>query len=159
MFDQTIDRAGTTSSRPFQNVEWRLLADGLEHKTSGYVIERDLIGMRRGDLWEWPLHLAEKSWCSPRSFREAFLAALDAFGVVPDAALSRSFAVGFGRIAGAGSKAGTDEFIALGELVRPKPPVAARKRGSAAEGRAPARRNGLPVPQRVGEAARQRVTL
>ncbi len=41
-------------------------------------------------------HLSEKSWCGVRSFREAFSAALDAFGIAPDRKLTLSFALGFG---------------------------------------------------------------
>ena len=100
--------------------DWQLDADGLEHRRTGYFIARDALGARRPDgLWEWPLHLAEKSWYSPAAFRAAFLAALDRFGIERDALLSHSFAVGVGMRTGsaAGSQAG---FVGLGELVRPK---------------------------------------
>ena len=124
MIDEALDR---TESALFENADWRLLDDGIEHRGTGYFIERDVLGMRRRDgLWEWPLQLAEKRWCAPRPFREAFLAALDAFGVARDAALSRSFAVGFGTQAGPGGPAARAGFIALGDLVGRKAP--ARKR-------------------------------
>lgn len=159
MIDQHSDHACTTPNRPFVNTEWRLLVDGLEHRTSGYFIAADMIAMRRGDLWEWPLHLSEKNWCGPRAFREAFLAALDAFGVSPDANLARSFALGIGLVAGPGTRVGGEDFVALGELVRPKPPATTRKRSAASEARTPSRRTATPVPQRMGDPNRQRATL
>src|SRR5689334_17286399 len=61
----------------FENRDWRLHVDGLEHRETGYFIDRDTLNARRPDgHWEWPLHLSEKSWCGVRSFREAFTAAL-----------------------------------------------------------------------------------
>lgn len=102
----------------FVNADWQVLPDGLEHRGTGYFIERDLIAGRRGDgLWSWPLQLAEKRWCAPGVFREAFLAAVERFGFERDEALSRSFAVGFGLRPGAG---GCEGFVALSEFVRPK---------------------------------------
>ena len=101
--------------------DWRLDAEGLEHRGTGYFIARDALGARRRDgLWEWPLHLAEKSWCAPAAFRAAFLAALDRFGIARDDLLSRSFALGVGTRAGSGAAAQAG-FVALGDLVRSKP--------------------------------------
>jgi hypothetical protein len=135
MIDADLDRTGTVL---FENAAWRLLPDGLEHRDTGYFIEADLLGRRRDDgLWDWPMHLAEKRWCAPRLFREAFLAALDAFGVVRDAALARSFVAGFGALAGQGRTATSTEFVALGEVFARKPS---------------ARRPAMPVP---GPAARR----
>lgn len=132
----------------FANDDWHLLADGLEHRATGYFIERDAITARHGDgLWAWPLQLAEKSWCTPRLFREAFLAAIERFDLVRDEALARSFAVGFGmRPALSGSR---DGFVALGDLVRPKSP--ARKRPVPGEARTVTR---PPVRSRIGEGHR-----
>lgn len=108
----------------FANADWQLLPDGLEHRATGYFIERAILTARRGDgLWAWPLQLAEKSWCTPRLFREAFLVALDRFGLEADAGLARSFAIGFGLQPARGTR---DGFVALGDIVRPK--SAARKR-------------------------------
>ena len=127
----------------FANADWRVLADGLEHRGTGYFIARDTLAARRSDeLWEWPLHLSEKSWCTSRLLREAFMAALETFGIEPDASLARSFAAGFGMRAGSNGGA-YEGFVALGQLVRPKPverkrPVASDGR-SAARGRIPAR--------------------
>lgn len=128
----------------FANADWRLHADGLEHRDTGYFVGRDILGARRADgLWDWPLHLAEKSWCSPRLFREAFLAAVERFGIVRDEALMRSFAIGFGMRAS--TARGRSDFVSLGELVQPKsiarkrrlptdafPPLVARERVTAA---------------------------
>jgi len=160
--DEVSARAGCCAPAIlFENADWRVAADGLEHRETGYFIARDTIAQRRGDLWEWPMHLAEKNWCTPRSFRDAFLAAAAAFGVELDSGLSQSFAVAFGLVAGAGTRRGDAGFLALGELVRPKPVSsgAARKRNPVAEARPTKRRLGLPVEARTGEAVRQRVAL
>ncbi|GEP10312.1 hypothetical protein [Methylobacterium gnaphalii] len=126
----------------FANDDWQLLPEGLEHRATGYFIEREALAARRSDgLWAWPLQLAEKSWCTPHLFREVFLAALDRFGLAADEALSRSFAVGFGLRPALG---GRDGFVALGEVLRPK--SAARKRPAEAK---PAPRQ--PVRDRAGE--------
>lgn len=145
----------------FENADWRVAADGLEHRGTGYFIARETLAQRRGDLWEWPMHLAEKSWCTPRSFREAFLAAVTAFGIETDSGLSQSFAMAFGLVAGTGTRRGEAGFVALGDLVRPKPAGsgAARKRNPTSEARLATRRVGAPVDSRTGEAARQRVAL
>lgn len=126
----------------FANADWQLSAEGLEHRATGYFIERAALSARRGDgLWAWPLQLAEKSWCTPRLFREAFLVALDRFGLAADAALARSFAIGFGMRPAQGSR---DGFVALADLIRPK--STARKRP--AEAKAAQRQ---PVRDRAGE--------
>ena len=161
MFDLPLDDACPTTQVLFENADWRVALDGLEHRETGYFIARDAIAMRRGDLWEWPMHLAEKSWCTPRSFREAFLAAVAAFGVAPDAGLSQSFAVAFGLVSGAGTRRSDAGFVALGDLVRPKPVSSgvARKRNPAGEFRLAARRIGSAADPRASEAVRQRVAL
>ena len=100
----------------FRNDDWSLSEDGLEHR-NGYFIDRGAIGARREEgLWDWPLQMAEKRWCRPSLFREAFLAALDRFGLHRDEGLGRSFALGFGIRAGQGVGEG---FVALGDLLRP----------------------------------------
>jgi hypothetical protein len=105
----------------FENRDWRLHVDGLEHRETGYFIDRDTLNARRPDgHWEWPLHLSEKSWCGVRSFREAFTAALDTFGIAPDRKLTLSFALGFGtRVGGAAP----DAFVPLADLVRFRAPA------------------------------------
>jgi len=161
MIDLHPDELSTTAAPLFQNAEWSVLPDGLEHRASGYFIARDVIGMRRGDLWEWPLHLAEKSWCRPLPLREAFHAALSAFAVPRDVSLASSFAMGFGLKAGAGAVKTADEFVILGDVLRPKAhkPGAVRKRAVAPEGRIWSRRGGLPVQHRAVEASGQRAAL
>jgi hypothetical protein len=76
----------------FENAEWSVMAGGLEHKETAYFIARDEIGSRRADgLWSWPLHLAEKRWCSFPAFKEAFLQAIGIYGVPSDDGLAESF--------------------------------------------------------------------
>jgi hypothetical protein len=78
----------------FENAEWALTLAGLEHHRTGYFIEAGQIGERRPDgLWAWPVHMAEKPWCRPETFAEAFLQAVAAGGLLADADLARSFAV------------------------------------------------------------------
>src|SRR5689334_9239068 len=82
-----------TEERPiFENEEWLVTESGLEHKTTGYFIERDGIANRREDgLWTWPLHMAEKSWCTMIPFAEAFACAAAEYGVDAGADLARTF--------------------------------------------------------------------
>src|SRR3954469_20779079 len=106
----------------FRNDDWCLSGEGLEHRATGYFIPRESIGSRRREgLWDWPLHMAEKRWCTPSLFREAFLVALDRFGIARDGLLGQSFALGFGIRAGQGTEGGHGSFVSLGEIVRPKP--------------------------------------
>ncbi|MCJ2082909.1 hypothetical protein [Methylobacterium sp. J-090] len=158
MIDLHSDESPATAALLFGNAEWNVLPEGLEHRASGYFIARDVLGMRRGDLWEWPLHLAEKSWCQPLPFRDAFLAALETFTIARDAGLAASFALGFGLTAGQGLGRSTDGFVSLGEIIRPKAQKqsAARKRNAAPEVRGS--RRGMPVPRTV-EAGVQRIAL
>lgn len=166
MIDLYPDDACAPDAALFANADWQVLEDGLEHIGTGYFVTRATLAMRRqGDLWEWPLHLSEKSWCGPRSFREAFLAALDAFGIARDAALAQSFAIGFGLNTGKIGANAPDDFIVLADLVRPRPVAkpSARKRPAAPEARLGLRRGGPPngpVPQqRSGDTVSQRAVL
>ncbi|ACA20552.1 conserved hypothetical protein [Methylobacterium sp. 4-46] len=112
----------------FENRDWILSEDGLEHRATGYFIARGSLGAKRPDgYWDWPLHLSEKAWCGVRSFREAFLAALQAFGIAPDPKLTLSFALGFGTRLPAPE---TEGFVPLADLVRLAPPP--RRRAAAA---------------------------
>jgi hypothetical protein len=78
----------------FENEEWLVTESGLEHKTTGYFIERAGIANRRGDgLWTWPLHMAEKSWCAMMPFAEAFSCAASVYNVETGADLARTFKV------------------------------------------------------------------
>ena len=78
----------------FENEEWLVTESGLEHKQTGYFIERDSLGQRREDgLWAWPLHMAEKSWCAMKSFTEAFSCAASLYGVATGAELAQTLKV------------------------------------------------------------------
>lgn len=165
MIDLDLDDACAPEAVLFANADWRVLADGLEHEGTGYFIARHSIAMRRqGDLWEWPLHLSEKSWCGLRPFREAFLAALSAYGVDRDPGLSQSFAIGFGLYAEQGTAAAPDDFVSLAEIVRPRPvaKASARKRSATPDSRLVMRRGGAlgaPMAQRSGDILPQRVAF
>jgi hypothetical protein len=84
-----------TEERPiFENEEWLVSEDGLEHKRTGYFIDRESLGQRREDgLWSWPLHMAEKSWCGMQPFSEAFTCALSVFGIGTGVELAQSLKV------------------------------------------------------------------
>ena len=76
----------------FENEEWLVTESGLEHKRTGYFIERGSLGQRRSDgLWSWPLHMAEKQWCTLAPFTEAFTCAAAVYDVAVDADLAHSF--------------------------------------------------------------------
>ena len=103
----------------FGNDDWSVQADGIEHRDTGYFIARDALAMRRAEgLWDWPLQMAEKRWCRPSLFREAFLAALDRFGIPRDAELVRSFALGYGIRAVVSPAAET--FVTLADMLQPR---------------------------------------
>ena len=137
-------QARPAAGRPGPDPDWRLHEDGLEHRGSGYFIAREEIAFRRGDgLWTWPMQLAEKAWCAPLGFRRSFLAALDRYGIAGDAALDRSFALGFGLHDPGQPR--QDGFVPLGELVRPRLPE--RKRAAPSEGRRAGRESGRPRPR------------
>lgn len=119
------------SAELFRNAEWSVQEDGLEHRGTGYFIARGSVAARRAEsLWDWPLQMAEKAWCRPSLFREAFLAALDRFGIERDTDLTRSFALGFGIRAV--EERGPDGFVKLAEVLRPREvPVAVPARRAA----------------------------
>ncbi|MBE7198276.1 MAG: hypothetical protein INR70_10790 [Parafilimonas terrae] len=101
----------------FGNDDWSVQADGIEHRGTGYFIAREILSARRAEgLWDWPLQMAEKRWCRPSLFREAFLAALDRFGIGRDADLLRSFALGYGIRAVVSPAA--EAFVTLGDVLQ-----------------------------------------
>ncbi|SFL86089.1 hypothetical protein [Methylobacterium pseudosasicola] len=103
----------------FGNDDWSVNADGLEHRTTGYFISRNALSAKRAEgLWDWPLQMAEKSWCRPSLFRDAFLNALELFGIARDAGLTRSFALGYG-IRAAEAPA-SDSFVTLADVLKPR---------------------------------------
>jgi hypothetical protein len=78
----------------FENDEWYVTGEGLEHRRTGYFIDRSDLGQKRdGDLWAWPLHMAEKSWCAMAPFMEAFGRAAQLYGLQTDPGLTRSFTI------------------------------------------------------------------
>ncbi|MCG7394819.1 hypothetical protein MHY87_18120 [Microvirga sp. ACRRW] len=78
----------------FENEEWLVTEEGLEHKTTGYFIERDGLSQRREDgLWTWPLHMAEKSWCAMAPFIEAFTCAASVYNVATGPELAQTFKI------------------------------------------------------------------
>jgi hypothetical protein len=64
----------------FENAQWRVTADGMESVDPRIVppafIERNRFFQTRavGDevYYEWPLHMAEKSWVDLAAFEQAF---------------------------------------------------------------------------------------
>lgn len=76
----------------FENVDWTVTAEGIDHRRAGYGLPLSALDERRPDgLWAWPVHLMDKSWCEPQLFAEAFFAALRVAGLAPDARLAASF--------------------------------------------------------------------
>jgi hypothetical protein len=103
----------------FGNDDWSVQADGLEHRATGYFIAREALAARRAEgLWDWPLQMAEKRWCRPSLFREAFLVALDFFGIGRDADLIRSFALGYGIRAVVAPA--SEAFVTLADVLQPR---------------------------------------
>lgn len=84
----------------FENAEWLVTETGLEHKATGYFIERESLASRRDDgLWMWPMQMAEKSWCALPLFAEAFSRAASVYNVETGADLAQSFRVARREIA------------------------------------------------------------
>jgi hypothetical protein len=84
----------------FENEDWFVTESGLEHKTTGYFIERESLANRRSDgLWTWPLHMAEKSWCAMAPFAEAFTCAASVYNVETGAELAQTFKMARSEIA------------------------------------------------------------
>jgi hypothetical protein len=126
----------------FANADWTVTADGLEH-ANGYFIEREEVAYRRGDgVWIWPVHMAEKLWCAPERFREAFAAAVQAYAIEADAGLALAFAE-------ASDPQGRAQAPVVYDLRRPPTePVKARHAG-----RSPFLHGGASSPSRLADAA------
>ena len=78
----------------FENEEWLVTEGGLEHKTTGFFIDRGSVANRRDDgLWTWPLHMAEKSWCAMMPFAEAFSRAASVYDIETGADLAQTFRI------------------------------------------------------------------
>ena len=109
--------------------DWQVLPEGLEHRPTGYFIEGGALAARRADgHWEWPLHMAEKTWCAPRAFRDAFLSALAAFGLDPDSRLAESFDLARTGREGRIAQAPLDRPVPLAEVCRGLGPIRAAGR-------------------------------
>ena len=101
----------------FENEDWTVTPAGLEHKRTGYFIESALLGDRRSDgLWSWPLHMAEKLWCAPALFAEAFLRAIRACAIEPDRSLALSWQAAR-RVPAAAPGENGREPVQLGDLL------------------------------------------
>lgn len=116
----------------FANDDWTVTPEGLEHRGTGYFIPREAVAHRRSDgLWTWPVHMAEKLWCAPGLFAEAFMQAVRAYGFEADAGLALSFHDA-GRIEGELARHAAREAPArrFAEAA-PAPPAASRGRPEA----------------------------
>jgi hypothetical protein len=119
-----------TAAALYENDAWLVTADGLEHKRTSYFVEREALAQRRSDgLWTWPLQVAEKSWFEAKDFTRAFLHALLAYDVRPDAGLAASLAE-----LGPAARSACGEVATLGEaaalvaaMVEPAREAAPRK--------------------------------
>jgi hypothetical protein len=132
----------------YENDAWLVTPEGLEHKGSQYFVERDLVSHRRSDgLWTWPLQLAEKSWFDAKDFTRAFLHALLAYDVRPDAGLASSLAQ-----LGPAARTVCGEVATLGEAAAFVEAMAEPAR-SAAPRKAAARRAAPAAPARMAARA------
>lgn len=76
----------------YENDDWKVFADRMEHKEADYVVQTHPAEKRaESGLWDWPLHLAEKSWFHINTFAPAFLELLKARRVAVDASLLMTF--------------------------------------------------------------------
>jgi hypothetical protein len=62
-----VTDAGLQSIEPAAPMEYHIAADRLREKA----------GAGRGEVYDWPLHMAEKSWVDLGAFVEAFRKALE----------------------------------------------------------------------------------
>jgi hypothetical protein len=72
----------------FQNVQWTVSESGIEsrHHAPAYTIPADrLLEASRGH-YDWPPHMAEKTWVITEVFIEAYVAALEALHPAHDKA-------------------------------------------------------------------------
>jgi len=66
----------------FKNRQWQVTNDGLEtvaELVNSYIPHSKLLNLRTGgseSLYEWPLHMAEKTWLDYGAFEEAYRIAL-----------------------------------------------------------------------------------
>jgi hypothetical protein len=60
----------------FRNEQWAVTDYGLECADGSYPIEKRRLPELRGDVYDWPVHMAEKNWVNLPLFLEAFREAL-----------------------------------------------------------------------------------
>jgi hypothetical protein len=68
-----------TSKVLFENHQWRVTAFGMEsiEPAPTYELSAErFLESNRGELYDWPVHMAEKSWIDIEAFIEAFTMAL-----------------------------------------------------------------------------------
>lgn len=139
---QTCDGARAIGTL-FENRDWTVTEEGLEHRGTRYLIERGQIGRRHADgSWAWAEHMLEKSWVTPDLFADAFRTAVRLFGFESDDALDLSFAGPVAVAAGA-------EVVDLRPVAVPRArragaerSVAARPAARTAQGAERVRRHG-----------------
>ncbi|HYF52849.1 MAG TPA: hypothetical protein VEA41_01160 [Salinarimonas sp.] len=140
----------TSTAALYENDAWLVTPEGLEHKGTLYFVEREALAQRRSDgLWTWPLQLAEKSWFEARSFTRAFLQALLAYDLRPDAGLAASLAA-----LGPAARSACGEIATLGEAAALVAALAEPVRESAPR-KAHARRPAVAAPARLAPRAAQ----
>lgn len=78
------------SKVPFRNHQWSVTSLGVEGLGSRayYVVDEDRLlkttNYGSGDMYDWPIHMAEKRWVDIEAFIEAFEKALDLHGYSKD---------------------------------------------------------------------------
>lgn len=76
----------------YQNQDWVVYRDRMEAADGSYTVQMYLHEKRQeSELWDWPLHMAEKTWVNIETFAPAFLELLKVRGVAIDAALLMTF--------------------------------------------------------------------
>jgi hypothetical protein len=67
----------------FKNQQWAVIASGIESlmPAPAYFIEANRLveqgSLGRGRFYDWPVHMAEKTWVDTEAFIEAFTKALE----------------------------------------------------------------------------------
>jgi len=103
MSEEPEDDGEKPSKVLFENLQWQVTDYGMEsvRKNAPYYhfnAERllEMEGAGTGKLYDWPLHMAEKTWVDIEAFIDAFKQAVrihaSKLGKVDSAVLERSFA-------------------------------------------------------------------
>jgi hypothetical protein len=86
---ETYDGEEPPSEVWFQNHQWLVTDYGVESvrpATPYYHFNKERLletGNRGGEMYGWPVHLAEKTWVDIEAFIEVFQKALDLLGYAP----------------------------------------------------------------------------